>query len=77
MHKKTSAPLVPWPRHYYLSKPVGGGGGLRGVAYKDQARPPPPRARPRQFMGLTGGAEALRNAVGGGAALPRTHPQAP
>ena len=27
MHKKTSAPLVPWPGHHYLSKPGGGGGG--------------------------------------------------
>ena len=42
MHKKTSAPLVPWPRHHYLSKPGGGGGGLGGVAYKDRARPPRP-----------------------------------
>ena len=42
MHKKTSAPLAPWPQHYYLSKPRGGGGGLGGFAYKDRARPPPP-----------------------------------
>ena len=35
--KKNSAPLVPWPLHYYLSK-LGGGG---GVAYKDRAQPPP------------------------------------
>ena len=26
MHKKTSAPLAPWPQHHYLSKPGGGGG---------------------------------------------------
>ena len=25
MHKKTSAPLAPWPQHHYLSKPGGGG----------------------------------------------------
>ena len=42
MHKKSSVPLAPWPRHHYLSNPGGGGGGLRGVAYKDWARPPPP-----------------------------------
>ena len=43
MHKKTSAPLAPWPQHHYLSKPGGdrGGGGLGGVAYKDRARSPP------------------------------------
>ena len=40
MHKKTSAPLAPWPQHHYLSKPRGGG--LEGFAYKDRARPPPP-----------------------------------
>ena len=27
MHKKTSAPLAPWPQHHCLSKPGGGGGG--------------------------------------------------
>ena len=35
-----------WPtRHHYLSKPGGGEGvgGLGGAAYKDRARPPPPR----------------------------------
>ena len=44
MHKKTSAPLAPWPQHHYLSKAGGGGGGggLGGVVYKDWARPPPP-----------------------------------
>ena len=39
MHKKTSAPLAPWPRHHYLK--TQGVGGLGGVAYKDRARPPP------------------------------------
>ena len=49
--QKTSAPLAPWPRHHYLSKPgggcdlikkqttPGGWGGGGDVAYKDRARP--------------------------------------
>ena len=42
MHKKTSAPLAPWPRHHYLSKP-GGGGGAGGCRIQGPgpAAPPP------------------------------------
>ena len=47
MHKKASAPLVPWPQHHDLSKPWRGGGGLGGVAYKDRARLPPRGGRER------------------------------
>ena len=43
MHKKTSAPLAPWPQHRYLSKPGVGGGGGRIQRPGPAAPPPPPR----------------------------------
>ena len=42
MHKKTSAPLVPWPQHHYLSKPGGGGGWGVSHTRTGPSRPPPP-----------------------------------
>ena len=41
MLKKTAAPLAPWPRHHYLSKPRGGGG-AGGCRIQGPGPPPPP-----------------------------------
>ena len=41
MHKKTPAPVVPWPQHRYLSKPRGGVSHTR----TGPGRPPPPAPR--------------------------------
>ena len=48
MHKKTSAPLAPWPQHHYLSKPRGGGGGGGGCRIQGPGPAAPPWLGPKR-----------------------------
>ena len=68
MHKKTSAPLAPWPRHHSPSKPGRGGGrGGWGVSHtRTGPGRPPPLGGGGGLVGRFGGGGGQLEGVGGG-----------